>query len=260
MRRSLLLLVVARGSSRLARSALDGAGAGAGGAAAAAAEVKPNDYSDDTSWLCRPGRKGDACDVDLTTTVVAADGTLTRETLARRSEGADRLLLRLSDGLDRRDAEQRHEPGPGGEERHPAAVRALRIEVPHVRADVPADHAPRPAGSARDQRRSAGAVQQGRSVRRRPRCVAALPEERQPGPRRGADRPLAGRVHPAGVDRERDRRQAGSEAAGRRVHPRRDVPHAEGQGRRRAVQADPALPQSPARSVASSITPRSARR
>ncbi len=42
--------------------------------------MQPNDYKDDTSWLCRPGRKGDACDVDLTTTVVAADGTLTRET------------------------------------------------------------------------------------------------------------------------------------------------------------------------------------
>lgn len=47
---------------------------------AAAPEIKPNDYKDDASWLCRPGRKGDACDVDLTTTVVAADGTLTRET------------------------------------------------------------------------------------------------------------------------------------------------------------------------------------
>jgi hypothetical protein len=42
--------------------------------------TQPNDYKDDASWLCRPGRKGDACDVDLTTTVVAADGTLTRET------------------------------------------------------------------------------------------------------------------------------------------------------------------------------------
>ena len=42
--------------------------------------VNPNDYADEKSWLCRPGRKGDACDVDLTTTVVAADGTLTRET------------------------------------------------------------------------------------------------------------------------------------------------------------------------------------
>src|SRR6187551_2484182 len=49
---------------------------------AAPAEVKPNDYAADASWLCRPGRKGDACDIDLTTTVVAADGTLTRETWA----------------------------------------------------------------------------------------------------------------------------------------------------------------------------------
>jgi hypothetical protein len=46
---------------------------------AAPVEVTPNDYADDKNWLCRPGRKGDACDVDLTATVVAADGTLTRE-------------------------------------------------------------------------------------------------------------------------------------------------------------------------------------
>ena len=43
-----------------------------------AAAVTPNDYSRDASWLCRPGRQ-DACSVDLTTTVVRADGTLTRE-------------------------------------------------------------------------------------------------------------------------------------------------------------------------------------
>jgi hypothetical protein len=39
---------------------------------------QPNDYGDAKSWLCRPGGH-DACDVDLTTTVVAADGKLTRE-------------------------------------------------------------------------------------------------------------------------------------------------------------------------------------
>ena len=44
--------------------------------------INPNDYADEKNWLCRPGRKGDACDVDLTTTVVAADGTLTRESWA----------------------------------------------------------------------------------------------------------------------------------------------------------------------------------
>jgi Protein of unknown function (DUF3089) len=41
----------------------------------------PNDYGDAKSWLCRPGRH-DACDVDLTTTVIAPDGALSRETWA----------------------------------------------------------------------------------------------------------------------------------------------------------------------------------
>ena len=49
---------------------------------APAAEVTPNDYTDEKSWLCRPGRNGDACDVDLTTTVIQADGAMTRETWA----------------------------------------------------------------------------------------------------------------------------------------------------------------------------------
>src|ERR1700674_907434 len=40
-----------------------------------------NDYSNGDSWLCRPGRQ-DACAVDLTTTVIAPDGTLTREPFA----------------------------------------------------------------------------------------------------------------------------------------------------------------------------------
>lgn len=45
----------------------------------AEAPARPNDYSDPASWLCRPGRK-DACAVDLATTIVAADGRLTKET------------------------------------------------------------------------------------------------------------------------------------------------------------------------------------
>ena len=47
--------------------------------AAAAETPKPNDYSDGKAWLCRPGRS-DACAIDNTATVVAVDGTLTRET------------------------------------------------------------------------------------------------------------------------------------------------------------------------------------
>src|SRR5580700_2876848 len=55
-----------------------------------ASAQQPNDYSDVRSWLCRPGRPAgslnkDACDVDQTTTVVAANGTFTRETWAADS-------------------------------------------------------------------------------------------------------------------------------------------------------------------------------
>ena len=45
---------------------------------AQAAPATPNNYADAKSWLCRPGQK-DACAVDLTTTVIAADGTLKKE-------------------------------------------------------------------------------------------------------------------------------------------------------------------------------------
>jgi hypothetical protein len=38
-----------------------------------------NDYSKPENWLCRPGKTGDACSVDLTTTVVTAEGKTTRE-------------------------------------------------------------------------------------------------------------------------------------------------------------------------------------
>jgi len=51
-------------------------------AAAAGAQerpaAEPNDYGRAEAWLCRPGR-ADACAVDLTTTVVAANGKLKRE-------------------------------------------------------------------------------------------------------------------------------------------------------------------------------------
>ena len=58
---------------------------------AAAQSASKNDYSDPKTWLCRPGKSADLsrrsgeaatadyCAVDLTTTIVAADGKLTRE-------------------------------------------------------------------------------------------------------------------------------------------------------------------------------------
>ncbi|HEY1239000.1 MAG TPA: DUF3089 domain-containing protein [Bryobacteraceae bacterium] len=51
------------------------------GFVAGLALAQPNDYSKPASWLCRPGQH-DACDIDFTTTVIAPDGKLTRETMA----------------------------------------------------------------------------------------------------------------------------------------------------------------------------------
>jgi hypothetical protein len=45
-----------------------------------AQEPPKNDYSKPATWLCWPGKAGDACAVDLTTTVIKGDGSTTTET------------------------------------------------------------------------------------------------------------------------------------------------------------------------------------
>lgn len=42
---------------------------------AEAVEAVDIDYTDTNNWLCHPGKDGDYCDVDLTTTIVNADGS-----------------------------------------------------------------------------------------------------------------------------------------------------------------------------------------
>ncbi|HEY8615593.1 DUF3089 domain-containing protein [Phenylobacterium sp.] len=49
----------------------------------ATARPAPNDYTREDAWLCRPGRAGDACDIDLTATVIEANGTFRREAWTR---------------------------------------------------------------------------------------------------------------------------------------------------------------------------------
>ncbi|HEY0704439.1 MAG TPA: DUF3089 domain-containing protein [Candidatus Acidoferrales bacterium] len=51
---------------------------GAPAAAASAGTSAKNDYSDPATWLCLPGRQ-DSCAVDLSSTVIAADGAMTIE-------------------------------------------------------------------------------------------------------------------------------------------------------------------------------------
>lgn len=68
--------------SRLAPLALATAALLASSSFAQAPEAvrqQPNDYASKENWLCRPDHPN-ACAADLTTTVVAADGTLTTET------------------------------------------------------------------------------------------------------------------------------------------------------------------------------------
>jgi pimeloyl-ACP methyl ester carboxylesterase len=47
-----------------------------------------NNYANTESWLCRPGHGQDACAVDLATTVVAADGTMTKESWSANRDAA----------------------------------------------------------------------------------------------------------------------------------------------------------------------------
>lgn len=68
------LIVIAAAYSLLTSSTF----AQAPEAKSAATAPAANDYSNGDTWLCRPDRQ-DACTIDLTTTVVAADGTLTKE-------------------------------------------------------------------------------------------------------------------------------------------------------------------------------------
>src|SRR5271157_4761574 len=51
------------------------------------AEARPADYSDPALWICRPGR-ADACAVNLDATVIAKDGSTTRETFRADADAA----------------------------------------------------------------------------------------------------------------------------------------------------------------------------
>ena len=59
-----------------------GAALAMGGIGGAHAQTAPtmakNNYADKAAWLCWTGKPGDACAIDLSTTVVKADGTMCR--------------------------------------------------------------------------------------------------------------------------------------------------------------------------------------
>lgn len=75
LRTVLIALTLAAGLMSAGTAAAQSTNQPAPGAASTPAS---NDYNDGKSWLCRPGRQ-DACAVDLTTTIVPANGKLTVE-------------------------------------------------------------------------------------------------------------------------------------------------------------------------------------
>ncbi len=56
------------------------------------AQPAPNNYADDKSWLCRPGRS-DVCEADLTTTIILENGNLTRERWNASNHGSAEVPL-----------------------------------------------------------------------------------------------------------------------------------------------------------------------
>ena len=151
----------------------------------------PNDYADAKSWLCRPGRR-------MRAPSICRDHHCRRRRhadargLDRRSERADRLLLRLPDGVDRRHAQQRHDRRPGGTERRdgpqfarfasrcrPYAPLYRQVTLAALRAR-PREWRPRADGSRPWLRRCA-------------RRVEPLSGTRQQRPRGRARRAFAGR-------------------------------------------------------------------
>ena len=158
---------------------------GAGGRAPPAEAPKPNNYADPKSWLCRPGAH-DACDIDETATVVAADGTLTKETWkADPNAPIDCFYVYPTISTD---------PGQNSDmTADPAEINVVKQQFARFASKC------RPYAPLYRQitlvglrkmlaTRRHAALRRGRAVRRRARRVELLPEERQQRPRRRAGR------------------------------------------------------------------------
>ena len=177
---------------------------GATTATAGAMTAAPNNYADPATWLCRPERLG-ACGVDLTTTVVAADGKMTRE--AYRAASNPKIDCFYVYPTVSHDLTPNSDMTAGPEElgvvqaqfaRFGAKCRLFaplyrQVTLTALRAGMtgqPDEGGPR----ARLQRREGG--------------VGVLPRPRQQGPRRRADRAQPGLWRADPADQDRDRRQA----------------------------------------------------
>ena len=161
------------------------------------------DYSKPSTWLCLPGGATSArrrCRPPRSTPTATA-----RSAEQRRHEPADRLLLRLSDGLARSGHEQRPQSPTRASGGDAGPVRALRQRLPAVRASVPPDDP------------GLGRRRCGRSERHRGRSsrlcatscrLAHLSQQAQQGPAVRPHRPQPGLPDAPAADQAPDRGQA----------------------------------------------------
>ena len=166
-----------------------------------------NDYSKPTPGCAVRAAPTTRAPIDLTTTVVMADGTMSRETWAADPKAPiDCFYVYPTVSTD---PTPNSDMTAGAEERNvirqqfarfasqcrPFAPLYRQVTLRGLRALLAGGTPP-----LLDTRRR---------VRRCARCLELLPEERQRRPRRRAHRALAGLVRPDAAHRARDRRQAG---------------------------------------------------
>ena len=198
--------------------------------------AEKNDYSDGRAWLCRPGRT-DACTIDLNTTIVAADGALTREEfkpLANPPIDCFYVYPTVSSDPSA-NSDMNIDPAERGVVRSQFARfgAACRLFAPMYRQVTLAALRARLSGGPPMTPDRELALQ------RRPRRVELLPAARQQRPRRRAHRALPGIRCPDAAHSQRDRRQAGAGAADFRAAPWDQPVGAERQGRGRRVSEIP---------------------
>ncbi len=193
----------------------DGDGAAAAEQTAVAAEtVAPPDYSDDSAWICRPGRD-DVCEGSLDITMVSANGSTEVVEVPHASDApVDCLYVYPTVSQDKL-ANSDLVPGET-EEIAATLIQAARfgsvcdVYVPVYRQITLAALFREVAAASRPRDR----------LRRRARRVQALPRQRRHRPRVRADRPLTGSRPGLPPDPRGYRRRARAARAARlRHHP-----------------------------------------
>ena len=138
----------------LLASCHDGAHARADASLSRPSKVAHADYSNPALWLCRPGLADDKCKINLDATVIQGDGKTTIEKFKAASRSArSTASSSIPPSRSTRAGQSDFDGRQDGDRRRQAAVRALRLGVPPVRADLSPDHADRAARRERRSRR-----------------------------------------------------------------------------------------------------------